>query len=48
LRLNGTNVGTNWTEIKSAASPTANVTYTLPPAVLPQVAMYCQPQLPVL
>lgn len=32
LRLNGTTVGTNYTEIQSAAAPTANVTYTLPAA----------------
>ncbi|NCX06358.1 MAG: hypothetical protein EBW68_11355, partial [Actinobacteria bacterium] len=30
LRLNGTTAGTNYTEIKSAATPSTNVTYTLP------------------
>jgi len=30
LRLNGTTAGTNYTEIKSAATPVLNVTYTLP------------------
>jgi len=30
LRLNGTTAGTNWTQLQSAATPTANVTYTLP------------------
>jgi hypothetical protein len=30
LRLNGTTAGTNWTEIRSGPTPTANVTYTLP------------------
>ncbi|NBS88434.1 hypothetical protein EBS67_00215 [bacterium] len=30
LRLNGTTAGTNWTQLQSAATPTTNVTYTLP------------------
>ena len=41
LRLNGTTAGTNYTEIKSAATPTSNVTYTLP-ASAPAAGQYLQ------
>ena len=41
LRLNGTSAGTNYTEIKSAATPASNITYTLP-AAAPAAGQYLQ------
>lgn len=41
LRLNGTTAGTNYTEIKSAATPASNITYTLP-AAAPAAGQYLQ------
>ena len=41
LRLNGTTAGTNYTELKSAATPASNVTYTFP-ASAPTAGQYLQ------
>jgi hypothetical protein len=41
LRLNGTTVGTNYTQIQSAPTPSSNVTYTLP-ASAPTAGQYLQ------
>ena len=41
LRLNGTTSGTNYTELKSAATPSSNVTYTFP-ASAPSAGQYLQ------
>ena len=41
LRLNGTTVGTNYTQIQSAPTPSSNVTYTFP-ASAPSAGQYLQ------